>query len=155
MASFPQPGILFPSSPFSHLPHCCWNLSCICSEICELKESLGHTYLICPLSPVSGMGLDYGRYLLRLHCARCSLILSLVGTCPETGRQPLPTSPTSLSPLSQRESCGSVRRLGRWPRLRKMVKSRPMRSAATPEYNSSPADRARAAQDEGFGDRRF
>lgn len=41
-------------------------------------------------------------------------------------------------PLSQRESCCSVRMDGRLPRLRKMVKSRPIRSVATPAYSSSP-----------------
>lgn len=35
--------------------------------------------------------------------------------------------------MSQRESCCSVRTDGRGPRLRKMVKSRPIRSVATPE----------------------
>lgn len=45
-------------------------------------------------------------------------------------------------PLSQRESCCSVRMDGRLPMLRKMVKSRPIRSVATPAYSSSPRRRS-------------
>lgn len=44
-------------------------------------------------------------------------------------------------PLSQRESCCSVRMDGRLPMLLKMVKSRPIRSVATPAYSSSPRRR--------------
>lgn len=43
---------------------------------------------------------------------------------------------SSLSPLSHRESCCSVL-IGWWlPRVRKMAKSRPMKSADVPAYNS-------------------
>lgn len=44
-------------------------------------------------------------------------------------------------PFSQRESCCSVRMDGRLPMLLKMVKSRPIRSVATPAYSSSPRRR--------------
>lgn len=49
------------------------------------------------------------------------------------------------APLSQRESCCSVRMDGRLPMLLKMVKSRPIRSVATPAYSSSPRRRSQTS----------
>lgn len=48
-------------------------------------------------------------------------------------------------PLSQRESCCSVRMDGRLPMLLKMVKSRPIKSVATPAYSSSPRRRSKTS----------
>lgn len=145
----PSPNPVSSSFPlFFHEPCSHWNWSSHVSVVKCVNSKTAWTILILPVpvTPGPGVWLDYGGYLVRPHCDQCSLTLSWLGTCPLGRWQPPPTGSPALSPLSQRESCGSVRRLGRWPRLRKMVKSRPMRSAATPEYSSCPADRARAAQ---------
>lgn len=131
----PQPSLHQHQSLFSKLTS-----SCICPDFSgprghgpDPSSALGPQ---CPAQGQTQVG-----YLVTTFAH----FLCAPSSAPALTRAP-PTSPTSPSPLSQRESWGSVRRLGRRPRLRKMVKSRPMRSAATPEYSSSPAERATVAR---------